>query len=105
MTEKDWKLFKELRLLALDRYCAKVLKEISRACQKEGKTNHENYLTVYKMIKNRDRKIADAFNDLRRSTADMQLAIIYRLGVIEEEELEGFSEQARATLALLMGER
>jgi len=104
MTERDWKHFRQLHALALERYSEKILKEVSAACQKKGKTHHENYVTVYKMIKSRDRDMANAFNDLRRSTADMQLAIMYRLGVIYPDDLEPFSEQARATLRSFLGE-
>jgi hypothetical protein len=62
------------------------------------------YLAAYKLMHKRDKEIADAFNDFRRSTAIFQIAIIRKLGVITDEELERFSESTRASLQHFWGE-
>jgi hypothetical protein len=48
--------------------------------------------------------MASAFDDFRRSTAVFQIAIIRKLGVITDEELERFSESTRASLKFFWGE-
>jgi len=52
----------------------------------------------------RDKEIANAFNDFRRSTAVIQIAIIRKLGVITDEEFGRFSESTRASLQHFWGE-
>jgi len=56
---------------------------------------HDRYLEVCKLIKERDRQIANAFNDFRRSTAIMQLGIMRRMKLMTDEELALFSEQTQ----------
>jgi len=48
----------------------------------------------------RDKEIASAFDDFRRSTAIFQIAIVRKLGVITDEEFGRFSEPTRALLLI-----
>ena len=41
--ESDWKLFRQLHPLALDRFCARVLSEMSSLATDAGRTNHQLY--------------------------------------------------------------
>ena len=63
---------------------------------------HGRYGKVYGVIHNRDRDIADAFNDLSRSNALLKLGIMNRLGLITKDEIERFSEETQEWLARLM---
>lgn len=92
-SEADWQHLRKLKPLALDRLCARVLKQIAQASGTPGKSNHERYLAVYKLIQRRDRDIADAFNDMRRSTATIHILAMHQLGLFTDEEIAGFSEQ------------
>jgi hypothetical protein len=47
------------------------------------------------VLKQRDQELARAFNDKRRSTAVMQLAIIQSHDLLTEEELLQFSAETR----------
>lgn len=47
------------------------------------------------MLQERDRALAAAFDDLRRSRAIPRLAAMVDLGVVADEELNGFSAQTR----------
>jgi len=94
--EHDWKVFKQLHPIALERYCQKVLRELGQISADASQTPHERYLAVYKLIQQRDKDLSGAFDDLRRSTASLQIGIIYSLGVITEEELTRFTPETRA---------
>ena len=48
--ESDWKLFRQLHPLALDRFCARVLSEISNLATDADRTNHQRYLAVLKLM-------------------------------------------------------
>jgi hypothetical protein len=94
-SESDWRIFRELRPIWLDRYCAQVNRQLIRKLTDSKRTEHERYLHAYKFIHQKDKELGDGFNDVRRSTATMQIHIIHNLGVITKEELSRFSESTR----------
>ncbi len=104
MTEAEWKIFRRLSEVALDRFCQRVLAEVTKLCSQPGKSNHDRYLAVYKRLQRRDRELADAFNNPRRSTALVQLAKIRDLKLLTEEEFEQFEPNTRGSVQLLLGE-
>jgi len=85
---------------ALDRFCGRVLEECAAVLRNAKTTNHERYLRLYRLIRERDDDIDSAFNDIRRSTAILQLAEIVRLGVVTGQELARFSPETRKLVAL-----
>jgi hypothetical protein len=90
--EADWKVFRQLHSVWLDRYCTKVNEQIKRLLSQSELSPHDRYLKVYRFIHDKDKELGSAFNDFRRSTAIMQIIMIKNLGVITEEELGRFSE-------------
>lgn len=93
--ESDWRLFKEIHKKLLERYCSRVLDELSAVSQDTGGAAHDRYVKAYKLIHERDEQMANAFDDFRRSTAVMQLAIMRRMKLLSDEDLNMFSEQTR----------
>ena len=93
--ESDWKRFRHFHPIALERFCERTLKDIAPIVSQEGPNWHERYLAVHKVLVARDRELANAFNDLRRSTALTQLRLICSLGLLTEEEIEQFSPEAQ----------
>jgi hypothetical protein len=94
--ESDWRRFKEVHEKLLERYCRQILEEVAAASQGGQGSAHDRYLRVYRLIQERDKQLANAFNDFRRSTAVMQLGIIRRMRLLTDEELSLFSEQTQA---------
>ncbi len=90
--ESDWRRFKEVHKKLLERYCRRVLEEVAAASQGTEGTFHDRYLKVYKLIEERDKQLANAFDDFRRSTATMQLGIMRRMNLLTDEDLSLFSE-------------
>jgi hypothetical protein len=97
-SERDWKVFREIHTAALERFCARILSEITRIAQDTGTSSHERYLLLYQLLQERDADIAAAFNDFRRSTALRQLAIMHSLGLLSEEELARFNSDTQASV-------
>lgn len=58
-----------------------------------AKSFHQRYLDVFKVIERCDREMAQLFNDPRRSTALMQIALIQSRDLLTEEELLRFSKE------------
>ena len=99
--ESDWKVFRKLREAALERFCERVLGEIVRIASDDGITFHNRYLHIYKLIEERDNQIARAFNDPRRSNALLQLAVIYALDLVTDNELLAFTPATRGVVQSL----
>jgi hypothetical protein len=95
LPESDWRRFKEVRTKLLERYCRRILEEVAVASQATEGSAHERYLAVYKLINERDKRVANAFDDFRRSTAVMHLGLLRRMKLLTDEELGLFSEQTR----------
>jgi hypothetical protein len=102
ISESDWKVFRQLQPIALERFCQRVLSEVGRLASDISKNSHEQYLAVFKLIERRDRELADAFNDLRRSTALEQLACIQSHELLTDEEFTRFSSQTRDAVQFLL---
>jgi hypothetical protein len=100
--ESDWKVFRELRQQALERFCRRVLEEVQIILKNGSGKYHERYLKVYRLLRARDDELADAFNDPRRSRMINQLAAIHALGLLEASDVERFTERTRATIEWLV---
>ena len=100
--EPDWKHFRQLQPLALERFCQRVLAEIQRIDADVEKTGHQRYLAIFKLLRSRDEELATAFDDLRRSTALLKLACIQRHRLLTEEEMSSFTPATRERIRLLL---
>jgi hypothetical protein len=94
INESDWKVFRRLHSIALERYCERALEDVRHATTGKG-TYHDRYRKVYRVIHNHDKRIAAAFDDPRRSTAFLLLANIIAEELLTEEELQQFSPEAQ----------
>ncbi len=86
IAESDWKTFRELQELALERFCERALDEIVRLRADAQKTQHERYLAIYRLIQQRDQQLARTFDSPRRSAAMPQLASLRQFALITDEE-------------------
>lgn len=101
--EADWKVLRKVREVALERFCAQILDEIKSASSDATKSFHERYLSVWRLLQERDKQLGDAFNNPRRSQAFGQLVVMCSLGILEEQELQKFSPATRDLIRVLMG--
>ncbi|MDB5313115.1 MAG: hypothetical protein JWO38_7317 [Gemmataceae bacterium] len=102
ISEPDWKVFRQLQPIALDRFCQRVLAEVGRLAADTGKGSHERYLAVFKLMERRDEELAHAFNDMRRSTAFQQLASICFHSLLADEEFARFSPETRQAVEVFL---
>jgi hypothetical protein len=102
--ESDWKVFRELRQLALERFCKRVLDHLQPILRDGSRTHHERYLDAFRFLQDKDKELAHAFNDPRRSRMIVQLAAIHAYGLLDAHELERFTARTRATIESLAKE-
>lgn len=98
IAESDWKKFKEVREQALDRFCRRILAECEEICRDETRTAHERYGRLYAHVRDRDKEMAQAFDDFRRSTAVFCLMLMHRYDLLTEAEIEAFSEDVKRSI-------
>jgi len=99
LPERDWKRLRELRSVALERLCERILGEVAALSAEPSLTWHERYLATYALMQRRDGDITEAFNNDSRSRAIVHLTAMVRMQLVTDEELKGFSEETRETVA------
>lgn len=102
--ESDWKIFRELRDIALERFCKRVLDQVASFRDDPSRRHHERYLDLYRWLQERDKELTRAFNDPRRSQMLSQLAMIHSYGLLEPQELARFTAKTRETIESLARE-
>jgi hypothetical protein len=97
-SERDWRHLRRVHGIALERFCARVLDEaaaISHDGHDGGRSAHERYLALFRLVHERNAAMAAAFDDLRRSTGLRRLSAMVGLDVLTDEDLAGFQPDVR----------
>lgn len=92
ITESDWKLFRKLHPVLVERFCERVLRELDAVSANEAKSLHQRYQDIFKLIERRDKELAHLFDNPRRSNASAQIVDIYQHGLLTEDELNSFTQ-------------
>ena len=93
--ETDWKVFKRLWEVALERISQQILDESQIICNKSGETAHQKYLELYKHIYERDNVITRIFDKFSRSSALLSLHQIRSMNLLTDAEVSELSEEAQ----------
>jgi hypothetical protein len=103
MIESEWKKFKKLRKICLERFCNEVLAEARSVCDSEEPNALERYYGLYQLIQDKERELEKAFDGLSRSKAFMQLLLMYKMGLVEENQLDEFEDETKAQIKEISG--
>ena len=95
MKESEWKKFKRLKELCLEKFSEEIMSEVENICKSSELSAYERYINLYKLIQKKDREMVDVFNGLSRSRAFIQLLQMYRLGLVEEKYLDEFENETK----------
>jgi hypothetical protein len=71
--EADWKVFRQLQLIALERLSERIIMKVRRISSDTGNTFHQRYLDIFDLIQSQNENMSRTFDNPRRSTALMQL--------------------------------
>jgi hypothetical protein len=94
MKESDWKLLSSKKDELLNELCENIINEIETVSKDTTKTFHQRYGSIYGLIRDRDRKIADIFNRWSRSQFDSIVIQMIREGLLDKN-MAGFSDETR----------
>jgi hypothetical protein len=101
-SEADWKIFRRLRDIALQRFCDRTLQELSVLIHADSRSPHERYLAVFDLVQKRNDELARAFDGAARSRMVSHLVEMHELGIVSKEELEQFGPETRRVLDFLV---
>jgi hypothetical protein len=102
--ESDWKIFRRLREVALERFCKRILAETGRFLEDGPRSAHDRYLELFNWLGERNTDMADAFDNPRRSRMLWQLAAIHAEDLLEADEFAQFTPSTRETVQFLSKE-
>ncbi|MFP4259425.1 MAG: hypothetical protein ACLFRE_10505 [Desulfovermiculus sp.] len=100
ISDSDWKQFKKVRELALERFSQRILDESRSILESTSLSAYERYLKLYKLIEKRDEEMAGTFDDLRRSTAILYLRGMFWLNLLTDEEVALFSPEVQNVITV-----
>jgi hypothetical protein len=93
--ESDWRILRRLHSNALERFCQQSLVEIQRLASNTDEPCRDRYIQISNLVRDRNREMAHALDDMHRSQAIQRIACIYSLGLLTEEEFNLFSPGTR----------
>jgi len=99
--EADWKIFRRVRKVVLERFCERGLSEVRAIVSDESTSHLSRYDAVNQRLRDQKRSLGQAFDDPRRSTMILQLAAIVRMDLMTAEEVAQFSEETRRVVESL----
>jgi hypothetical protein len=102
--ESDWKRWRKLREVALERYCTKILSGL-RKYQSGKDAAHQRYLKLWKYLHKHDRIIGIVFNNPRRSSAYIQMHAAFDEGIITLDELRDMSDETQELIKIWLDQK
>jgi hypothetical protein len=105
IAETDWKLLRQFRPLALNRFCQQVLSDAGHLATDQDKSPHHRYVALFDLIMRRNAELAEAFDDLRRSNALLRLACIRAHQLLTDDEFGQFTLATRNVVNKLVAVR
>lgn len=98
ISEADWKHFKKVKVATLDRYCRMTLDDAVERINNDALSNHEKYISLYKLINSRDKKMSEVFDYNSRAKVMLQLRLFKFQGLLSSEQITGFSGEVQEHL-------
>ena len=98
--ESDWKVFRRLHTVALERYSQRVIEDVRVAAECTSDF-HDCYLRLHRLIRERDKAMAVTFDEPSRSNAFLLLANMIAEELLTPEEIKHFSPEIQERLEVI----
>lgn len=95
ISESDWKKFKKVKEIALERFCSVAVTDYAEAVSDPNRTSHGKHLYLYRLAINYDKRIALLFDDHSRSKAVIQLLLLREEKLVTDEEIAFLSDELK----------
>ena len=98
LTERDWKYLSSIRLGLLEEFSRRINAEVVATATRAGTSENDKRHAVYKLVHERDRDVAAAFDDWRRSQMYFIAMEWRRLGLLTDEHLTHLTPEGAQSL-------
>jgi hypothetical protein len=98
MNESEWKKFKKLKELCLEKFSEDILFQVEKICKSSEFSAYDRYINLYKLIEKKDEEMVGTFDGLSRNKAFIQLLQMHRLGLVEEKYLDEFENETKEAI-------
>ncbi len=95
ITDRDWRLFVELRERARERFASQTLARCQLLCDGPEASAPERQRKLLALVDERRHEMSALFDDFRRSTATLRLYMMVRQGLLDRHELDDLSLPVR----------
>lgn len=96
ISESDWKKFKKIKEVALERFCSVAVADYTEAVTDSKLSSHGKHLYLYRLAINYEKRIGLLFDDHSRSKAVIQLLLLRDEKLVTDEELAPLSDELKA---------
>jgi hypothetical protein len=93
--ERDWKKLREKKDTMLNIACERIFLKIKKIIESRGAESHKYYQKLWKVMEEEDKEISLMFDDLKRSTAIIKLAMWKKNGILSGEDFEELTEETQ----------
>ena len=100
--ESDWKAWRQMSAVALERFCSEALEGVRAITLREGSA-HARYREVFAFLRERDEVVAAIFDDQRRSNAYLKMARAVSENVLQASELGKLTKESQAIVRSIVG--
>lgn len=101
--ESDWKYLKKLKPMLLERACTQINKEAELILKnEENREQYHVYMDMFSHYEKKDDILAECFDDYRRSKAKQRIFSLVYHGIMSDDELQGFSDDTKEFVKLMM---
>jgi hypothetical protein len=95
LPESDWKKFNGLLEIAMQRYFERATEEMKRRVTAEHAPAKDRFWDAFEYAQKQRRRARELFDEYRRSTALIQLALMRRDELLTDEELMPLTQATR----------
>lgn len=93
--ERDWKTFKKMVPQLRERYLKNKNKEIKKILEDEDKNETERFWHAREQIEKKRKILVDCLDGHSRSKMLLHMMLMYRNGMLDENDLNEFSGELR----------
>ena len=96
--EKDWKIFRKMAPHLRERYLMYKNKEIKKILEDKDKNETDRFWAAREQIEKERKILIDCLDGHSRSKMLLHMRLMYRYGMITEDDLNEFSEELRSKI-------
>jgi len=96
--EADWQYLRRIKDELLDILCQRINEEAASIVRDRSSSPHDNFLRLYRHVQEANERVADCFDDWRRSTLWIKLHYLRKEELLTDEELSRLTEETQSWL-------